>query len=131
MSEELRQKIKETWFGSGGLWGAAKFAKKYKFPIRIVKEELKNYEALQLTKEVRGKEYRKHMAKVIGKPRRGLKNKEYSVQMDIYDYAGMSKRKKALQEGYRYALGVISTFSRRVWIYKLRTKAESQLTGIR
>lgn len=132
MSKEIRERIREVYFSSNGLWGPSKIAKQYRLPLKIVKEELQNFEVYQRTRPISQKQIRKHQAKIIGKPRVKVGNKwvEYSVSMDLYDWAGKGEIKRKLNEGWRYVLGIISTFSRRVWLYKTKTKSEAELYPI-
>ena len=52
---DLRNFIREKYFSSGGMWGAQKFAKKFKVPLNKVREEIKNYDVVQRTKVERQK----------------------------------------------------------------------------
>ena len=117
---DLREHIREKYFSSSGLWGAQKFAKKFGFPLKTVKEELAKYEVVQRTKEERQVTKAAHSHKIFSHPKKN--GVSYGAQIDFYDFAGHSKRKKALQGGYRYVLAIIDTFSRKVWLFPTKTK---------
>ena len=121
----MDDEIVEKYFSTGGLWAPTKFAKKYKFPLRDVKRVFKGLKIEQMMKP----QPRKNIVynKIISKPKIG--GRSYSMQVDIYDFGGASKRKAALQGGYRYVLGIIDTFSRKVWLYKMKTKALGEVCG--
>ena len=118
--------IIEKYFSTGGLWAPTKFSKKFKFPIRDVKRVFKTLKIEQMMKSVAKKNVVYN--KIISKPK--IEGLSYSMQVDIYDFAGASKRKKSLQGGYRYVLGIIDTFSRKVWLYKMKTKGLEEVCGI-
>ena len=120
---DIRDEIRANYFSTGGLWSATKMAKKFGYKVKDVKEVLKGLEIYQRTAtDRRGK---RKFQKIISKEKN--EGKSYSMQFDLYDFAGQSKRKKMLQGGYRYLLGCIDTYSRKVWLYPMKTKTEKEL----
>jgi len=124
---DLRNFIREKWFSSGGMWGPQKFSKKFGVPLNKVREEIKNYDVVQRTKVERQKTIAEKANKILGKPRNN--GVTYSQQLDLYDW-GTTKAKRMHNEGYRYVLGIIDVYSRRVFYYKLKSKKAKELLPI-
>ena len=116
-----REEVKQKFFEEGGLLSAVKLARKYGWKNRkFVQGVVISFKIAQVTRRVKPKYH-----KITARPK--LDGKIDQIQVDLYDHGGKSKRKAALQGGFRYCLGAICVYSRRVWLFALKSKREKEV----